>query len=355
MTFARYTGQESEEERERILAQPAGHPADQLRHARAGADPPRRAATARSAPRKGLQFLVLDELHTYRGRQGADVAMLVRRRARRVRGDRPAVRRHLGDDGERRHARGPAAGGRRGRHPALRRRGHARPRHRRDAARARPPASPRSTATAARGAAVAPAAAAESLRRLRRRPARSAGSRPRSGWRPRTDRPAACDAAAGTRRRGRRRQLADVTGVPVTDCARGHPARAAARGRGAPTRRRGRPLFAFRLHQFLSKGDTVYVTPRAGGRRATSPRSTRSRCPRASRRRCCSARVLPRVRAGVLRRRRRDPARRDGCSLPRRERDASGGDGGDRLPLRLRRLPVARGSASPRADCPTPG
>ena len=28
---------------------------------------------------RGLQFLVLDELHTYRGRQGADVAMLVRR------------------------------------------------------------------------------------------------------------------------------------------------------------------------------------------------------------------------------------------------------------------------------------
>ena len=28
---------------------------------------------------QGLQFLVLDEMHTYRGRQGADVAMLVRR------------------------------------------------------------------------------------------------------------------------------------------------------------------------------------------------------------------------------------------------------------------------------------
>ncbi len=28
---------------------------------------------------KRLRFLVLDELHTYRGRQGADVAMLVRR------------------------------------------------------------------------------------------------------------------------------------------------------------------------------------------------------------------------------------------------------------------------------------
>ena len=27
----------------------------------------------------GLKYLVLDELHTYRGRQGADVSMLVRR------------------------------------------------------------------------------------------------------------------------------------------------------------------------------------------------------------------------------------------------------------------------------------
>jgi ATP-dependent helicase YprA (DUF1998 family) len=28
---------------------------------------------------KGLEFLVFDELHTYRGRQGADVALLIRR------------------------------------------------------------------------------------------------------------------------------------------------------------------------------------------------------------------------------------------------------------------------------------
>lgn len=33
---------------------------------------------------EGLQFLVLDELHTYRGRQGADVAMLVRRVRQRL-------------------------------------------------------------------------------------------------------------------------------------------------------------------------------------------------------------------------------------------------------------------------------
>ena len=36
----------------------------------------------------GLEFLVLDELHTYRGRQGADVAMLVRRLRERLKADR---------------------------------------------------------------------------------------------------------------------------------------------------------------------------------------------------------------------------------------------------------------------------
>ena len=77
VTFRRYTGQESDEERkeiiearpdilltnyvmlELVLTRPWDH---QLIDAA-----------------KGLRFLVLDELHTYRGRQGADVAMLVRR------------------------------------------------------------------------------------------------------------------------------------------------------------------------------------------------------------------------------------------------------------------------------------
>src|SRR5437763_14794974 len=36
----------------------------------------------------GLRFLVLDELHTYRGRQGADVALLVRRVRERLAPDR---------------------------------------------------------------------------------------------------------------------------------------------------------------------------------------------------------------------------------------------------------------------------
>lgn len=77
VTFARYTGQESDERRREIIASPPDilltnyvmlellltRPYDRrlVDHAR------------------GLRFLVFDELHTYRGRQGADVAMLIRR------------------------------------------------------------------------------------------------------------------------------------------------------------------------------------------------------------------------------------------------------------------------------------
>ena len=39
----------------------------------------------------GLDFIVLDELHTYRGRQGADVAMLVRRVRDRLCPDRQPI------------------------------------------------------------------------------------------------------------------------------------------------------------------------------------------------------------------------------------------------------------------------
>ncbi len=75
--FARFTGQEKEEERQEIRGNPPDilltnyvmlellltRPFDRrlIEHAR------------------GLRFLVFDELHTYRGRQGADVALLIRR------------------------------------------------------------------------------------------------------------------------------------------------------------------------------------------------------------------------------------------------------------------------------------
>ena len=78
-TFARYTGQESAEERERIReAKPDilltnFMMLELLMTRQNGLD---RAVIANA---HGLEHLVLDELHTYRGRQGADVAMLVRR------------------------------------------------------------------------------------------------------------------------------------------------------------------------------------------------------------------------------------------------------------------------------------
>ncbi len=76
--FALYTGQQNDEERDAILSNPPDvlltnyvmleliltRPREREHLIRAAGD---------------LKFLVLDELHTYRGRQGADVSMLVRR------------------------------------------------------------------------------------------------------------------------------------------------------------------------------------------------------------------------------------------------------------------------------------
>lgn len=76
--FARYTGQENEQSRDEILNNPPDvlltnyvmleliltRPREREHLIKAAGD---------------LKFLVLDELHTYRGRQGADVSMLVRR------------------------------------------------------------------------------------------------------------------------------------------------------------------------------------------------------------------------------------------------------------------------------------
>ncbi|GEA81416.1 superfamily II DNA/RNA helicase [Cellulomonas uda] len=78
VAFARYTGQESEERRREILANPpdillTNYVMLELVLTR----PDERLHLIRAA--NGLRFLVLDELHTYRGRQGADVALLVRR------------------------------------------------------------------------------------------------------------------------------------------------------------------------------------------------------------------------------------------------------------------------------------
>lgn len=77
VTFRRYTGQESLEERQEIIAHPPDIILTNYVMLELIMTRPFERDLIKAA--KGLQFLVLDELHTYRGRQGADVAMLVRR------------------------------------------------------------------------------------------------------------------------------------------------------------------------------------------------------------------------------------------------------------------------------------
>ncbi len=87
----RYTGQEGQEERQWI----ADHPPDVLLTNFMMAE----LLLTRQAPvdsqvianANGLEFIVLDELHTYRGRQGADVAILVRRMRDRCTPDKAPI------------------------------------------------------------------------------------------------------------------------------------------------------------------------------------------------------------------------------------------------------------------------
>lgn len=88
VTFARYTGQEDSEERQRISQNPPDILLTNfmmLELLMTRQDDLDRRVIGNCA---GVRFLVLDELHTYRGRQGADVALLVRRARERLAPDR---------------------------------------------------------------------------------------------------------------------------------------------------------------------------------------------------------------------------------------------------------------------------
>ena len=77
ISFARYTGQEPDERRIEIQQNPPDILLTNYVMLELILTRPDDAPLVRAA--HGLKYLVLDELHTYRGRQGADVAMLVRR------------------------------------------------------------------------------------------------------------------------------------------------------------------------------------------------------------------------------------------------------------------------------------
>lgn len=77
VSFGRYTGQETTERRHELMERPPDILLTNFVMLELLLTRPDERRIVEAA--QGLEFLVLDELHTYRGRQGADVAMLVRR------------------------------------------------------------------------------------------------------------------------------------------------------------------------------------------------------------------------------------------------------------------------------------
>ncbi len=90
VTFRRYTGQENEAKRREITSNPPDILLTNYVMLELILTRPYEQKLVSAA--RGLQFLVFDELHTYRGRQGADVAMLIRRLRETLHGDDPDFR-----------------------------------------------------------------------------------------------------------------------------------------------------------------------------------------------------------------------------------------------------------------------
>jgi ATP-dependent helicase YprA (DUF1998 family) len=268
VTFAQYTGQEDAEARDRILKRrPDILLTNYVMLEYLLTRPVERDRLIGAA--QGLKFLVLDELHTYRGRQGADVALLVRRlrdachapdvkcvgtSATMATGENfsgvqetvaQVAGRIFGSQVDPKHVIGET----------LRRATQlANP----DPGQLRASIDALATDTALLN--QVQGAADEDF------PGYDAVARDAlAGWIETTfglareeatgrlirQRPVTVSAAAST--------LAEVTNLPVDRCeaAIKEALQHGARAKEPQTRR---PLFAFRLHQFLSKGDTVYVS-----------------------------------------------------------------------------------------------
>lgn len=254
VTFARYTGQEQGEERERILRDPpdillTNYVMLELVLTR----PEERRKLVNAA--KGLQFLVLDELHTYRGRQGADVAMLVRRVREACQApDLQCIGTSatMASAGTPEEQRATVAG------VASRLFG----------AEVTPDRVIGETLTRA----TSPTASGDidQLTGMVRSTTfphdyRDLAESPLASWVETTFGLRASDTGALLREVPQRVMkdaaptLSEVTGLPSDTC---HTAIQQMLLHGANTKHpdTGRPLFAFRLHQFLSKGDTVHVS-----------------------------------------------------------------------------------------------
>jgi len=260
VTFEKYTGQESDEEKNRIMARPPDIILTNYVMLELILTRPEERRTLVNAA-QGLRFLVLDELHTYRGRQGADVSMLVRR-------TREALNAHnlqcIGTSAT-------LAG---------------------SGSLAEQQAEVAQVATTLFGDKVQPASViGETLRRATREFSfsdPSTLSRLKESIINKTlpDSPAEfiehplaswiesrlgliTDSTSGrliravptslTGEDGVGKELSDLVKVPVEDCIHAIQAMLL-KGYDIPNPETGFPMFAFRLHQFISRGDTVYTS-----------------------------------------------------------------------------------------------
>ena len=255
VTFARYTGQEDDEERERILRYPpdillTNYVMLELVLTR----PEERRRLVEAA--EGLSFLVLDELHTYRGRQGADVGLLVRRLRQACRAPQlqcVGTSATMTSGGSRADQRAAVA------EVASRVFGtEVRPDHVIGETLARATDAAAETDVAELRNEVAAGGASSAYSQL-------VGS-PLAAWVESAFGLAVDKADGDLVRQAPRRleeeaapRLADATGLTMDECATAIR-RMLLAGSAAVSPETGRPLFAFRLHQFLSKGDTVYVS-----------------------------------------------------------------------------------------------
>ncbi|MHB8290503.1 MAG: DEAD/DEAH box helicase, partial [Acidimicrobiales bacterium] len=259
VTFARYTGQESEDDKHGVITDPpdillTNYVMLELILTRVDEQP-------MVAQAQDLRFLVFDELHTYRGRQGADVALLARR-ARTAFG--ATNLQMVGTSAT------MASGG-----------GYLEQRTRvarvasllfgQDVADSDVIGETLCRSTAAINPADPSQVEALTVAVDRREPPRDTASLakdPLSSW---------IESAFGVtededsrlvrvvpRRiageEGAAEELAKLTSRSVKECESAIKAYLLAGSQTQTTDDRGGPLFAFRLHQFLSRGDTLYAT-----------------------------------------------------------------------------------------------
>ncbi|WP_369825141.1 protein kinase [Kitasatospora sp. Root107] len=251
VTFARYTGQEDDARRKEIRDNPpdillTNYVMLELMLTR----PDDRKSLVAMA--KGLEFLVFDELHTYRGRQGADVALLIRRVREACQADRlqcVGTSATMSTEGTSEDQKKVVA------HVASTLFG----------IRVDPAHVIGETLVRATGEAPETVAPERLTAPAAPRAYTELTGDPLARW-VETRFGLATDEATGRLVRQRPAKieeaaadLAEQSGVPAEQCAAAIRATLEAGSRALhPVTER--PLFAFRLHQFLSKGDTVYVT-----------------------------------------------------------------------------------------------